>query len=223
MESILGRSSAWPPTASCCSSWRTSTTPTRPRAASSVRCRPWDARCPSASCSATSRGCPAPPPPGPRAGGLAGRRPGPSTTWPSTRSRPATSSSSSRRPPEGGVRSSLLPSIVEGARGNPLMALWLASSAEVLAGVRLSDPFDEVIGARLEALPPRGRPRRPRARRRAPAAAALGRSCGSSCPTVGVTIQGLEAAIESGFVVEARDERLPSRTSCSRRPSRPWS
>ena len=85
------------------------------------------------------------------------------TGWPTTRTcihvalgpavRHATSSSSSSEAPQGRVRSSFLPSIVEGARGNPLIALWLASSAGVLAGVRLSDPFDEVCGARLEALP----------------------------------------------------------------------
>jgi DNA-binding CsgD family transcriptional regulator len=107
--------------------------------------------------------------------------------------------------PEGRVRSSFLPSIVEGARGNPLVALWLASSAEVLAGVRLSDPFDEVCGARLEALP-----REAVRVVRVLAVAALPMPRSSllrvQLPEGRVTIQGLEAALDSGFAVEARDE-----------------
>ncbi len=107
--------------------------------------------------------------------------------------------------PEGRVRSSFLPSIVEGARGNPLMALWLASSAGILAGVRLSDPFDEVCGARLEALP---REAIRVVRSLAAAALPMPRSAllRVQLPEGRVTIQGLEAALESGFVLEVRDD-----------------
>ena len=43
-------------------------------------------------------------------------------------------------------RANLMPAVIEGARGNPLVALWLATSAETLEGIRLSDPFDELVG-----------------------------------------------------------------------------
>ena len=91
-----------------------------------------------------------------------------------------------------------MPAVVEGARGNPLVALWLASSAEMLAGVRLSDPFDELCGARLEALPRE-------AARVVRVLAAAGCPCRARTllrvqpPEGRLTIQGLEAALESGF------------------------
>ena len=99
------------------------------------------------------------------------------------------------------TRANFMPSIVEGARGNPLVALWLASSAEVLAGVRLSDPFDELCGARLEALP---REAARSVRVLAAAGMPLPRATllRVQLPEGRVTIQGLEAAIESGFLVE---------------------
>jgi DNA-binding CsgD family transcriptional regulator/tetratricopeptide (TPR) repeat protein len=98
-------------------------------------------------------------------------------------------------------RSSLMPAVVEGARGNPLVALWLASSAETLAGVRLSDPFDELCGARLEAMP-RDAARVVRvvaaARMPMPRATLL-----AVHPADGrLTIQALETALQSGFVTE---------------------
>jgi DNA-binding CsgD family transcriptional regulator/tetratricopeptide (TPR) repeat protein len=102
---------------------------------------------------------------------------------------------------EVGSRANFLPSIVEGARGNPLVALWLASSTEIVAGIRLSDPFDELCGARLEALP------RDAVRVvRTLSAAAMPLTPASllrvQLPEGRPTIQGLEAAIGSGFVVE---------------------
>ncbi|HZW00913.1 MAG TPA: LuxR C-terminal-related transcriptional regulator, partial [Candidatus Deferrimicrobium sp.] len=99
------------------------------------------------------------------------------------------------------TRANFMPSIVEGARGNPLVALWLASSAEVLAGVRLSDPFDELCGARLESLP---REAARTVRVLAVAGMPLPRAAllRAQLPEGRVTIQGLEAAIESGFLVE---------------------
>jgi DNA-binding CsgD family transcriptional regulator/tetratricopeptide (TPR) repeat protein len=99
-------------------------------------------------------------------------------------------------------RSSLMPAVVEGASGNPLVALWLASSAETLEGIRLSDPFDQLCGARLEAMP-RDAARVVRvvaaARMPLPRTSLL-----AVHPTDGrLTIQALEAALESGFVTEA--------------------
>jgi DNA-binding CsgD family transcriptional regulator/tetratricopeptide (TPR) repeat protein len=98
-------------------------------------------------------------------------------------------------------RSSLMPAVVEGARGNPLVALWLASSAETLAGVRLSDPFDELCGARLEAMPrDAGRVVRVVAAAHMP----MPRTTLLAVhPADGrLTIQALETALESGFLIE---------------------
>ena len=99
-------------------------------------------------------------------------------------------------------RTSLMSAIIEGARGNPLVALWLASSAETLEGVRLSDPFDELCGARLEAM---SREAARVVRVVAAARMPLPRSTLLAVhPADGrLTIQGLESALESGFVIEA--------------------
>ena len=102
---------------------------------------------------------------------------------------------------EAGSRANFLPSIVEGARGNPLVALWLASSTEILAGVRLSDPFDELCGARLEALP-RDAIRVVRTLSAAGIPLPRATLLRVQLPEGRVTIQGLEAAIGSGFVIE---------------------
>ena len=45
-----------------------------------------------------------------------------------------------------------LAALVEGSRGNPLQAGQLLEAHARLEGLRLSDPFDEVLGARLDAL-----------------------------------------------------------------------
>ena len=99
-------------------------------------------------------------------------------------------------------RSNLMPAVVEGARGNPLVALWLASSAEILEGVRLSDSFDELCGARLEAM---SRDAARAVRVVAAARMPLPRPTLLAVhPAEGrLTIGGLEAALESGFVAEA--------------------
>ncbi|MFN8623909.1 MAG: LuxR C-terminal-related transcriptional regulator [Chloroflexota bacterium] len=47
----------------------------------------------------------------------------------------------------------ILAAVVEGSGGNPLMATQLVAAEGTLAGVRLSDPFEQVVAARLEALP----------------------------------------------------------------------
>ena len=51
-------------------------------------------------------------------------------------------------PPSG----SLMAAVTEGSRGNPLLASQLVTAATTLEGVRLSDPFEQVLGARLDAL-----------------------------------------------------------------------
>ena len=103
------------------------------------------------------------------------------------------------------TRANFMPSIVEGARGNPLVALWLASSAEVLAGVRLSDPFDELCGARLESLP-REAARTIRVLAAAEMPLPRATLLRVQLPEGRVTIQGLEAAIASGFLVGQGDQ-----------------
>jgi len=49
---------------------------------------------------------------------------------------------------------SFLAALREGSGGNPLRAEQLITAHRALAGLRLSDPFDEVLGARLDALSP---------------------------------------------------------------------
>ncbi|CAN5595051.1 helix-turn-helix transcriptional regulator [soil metagenome] len=46
----------------------------------------------------------------------------------------------------------LLAAIVEGSRGNPLLARQLLAAQSEVGGLRLSDPFDEIIHARLARL-----------------------------------------------------------------------
>ena len=98
----------------------------------------------------------------------------------------------------------------EGARGNPLLALELARSAGVLEGVRLSDPFDQLYGARVEAL---SRDAVRLVRVLAAARLPLPRSTvlGVRSPEGRLTIQGLEEALDGGYVIasgDADDERI---------------
>jgi DNA-binding CsgD family transcriptional regulator/tetratricopeptide (TPR) repeat protein len=107
--------------------------------------------------------------------------------------------SSPERPP-----GNVISAVVAGARGNPLVALRLAESAETLEGVRLSDSFDQLCGARLEAMPrDAARAVRVLAGARMPLLRSTVLSARS--PEGRLTIQGLEGAIESGFVVESGD------------------
>ena len=46
----------------------------------------------------------------------------------------------------------LIAAVVEGSGGNPLVATQLVAAASRLDGVRLSDQFEQVVGARLDAL-----------------------------------------------------------------------
>lgn len=101
-------------------------------------------------------------------------------------------------------RGSIMTAVVEGARGNPLIALWLAGSAETLEGVRLSDPFDELCGARLEAM---SRDAALIVRVMAAARMPMARSTLLDVhrPEGRLTVQALEEALESGFVTELRE------------------
>ncbi len=47
---------------------------------------------------------------------------------------------------------SFMAAVVEGSRGNPLLATELVLATGTLDGVRLSDPFEQVLGARLDVL-----------------------------------------------------------------------
>lgn len=101
-------------------------------------------------------------------------------------------------------RASFMPAVVEGSRGNPLMALWLASSAEILEGVRLSDTFEQLCGARLEAMPAdAARVVRVLAAAQLPQPIAM--LLRIHLPDGRITIQGLDAALESGFVLRRDD------------------
>jgi len=109
---------------------------------------------------------------------------------------------------------SVLTAVAEGARGNPLIALRLAESAGVLEGVRLSDTFDQLCGARLEAMPRDGaRVVRVMAAARGP----LRRSTvlGLNPPGGRFTARAIEDAIESGFVVEIGDRIVVSHVLCA--------
>ena len=108
----------------------------------------------------------------------------------------------------------VLTAVTEGARGNPLVALELARSAGSLQGVRLSDPFDQLYGARVEALSrDAGRLVRVLAAARVP----LLRSTvlGVRPPEGRLTIQGLEEAIEGGYVVEVAGRIAISHELCA--------
>ena len=99
-----------------------------------------------------------------------------------------------------GPAQNLLTAVTEGAHGNPLIAQELARSAGSLAGVRLSDPFDQLYGARVEALSRDGaRLVRVMAGARVP----LLRSTvlGVRPPDGRLTIQALDEALAGGFVI----------------------
>ncbi len=108
----------------------------------------------------------------------------------------------------------VLTAVSEGARGNPLLALELARSARALEGVRLSDPFDQLYGARVEALSRDGaRIVRVLAAARVP----LVRSTllGVHPPDGRLTVQGLEEAISGGYVSESDDRIAISHELCA--------
>ena len=95
----------------------------------------------------------------------------------------------------------ILAAVIEGSGGNPLMATQLVAAVGSLAGVRLSDPFEQVVAARLEALP--AAPRR-LVRLLAAARQPLGRaqSLALVLPDGRITVASIADAIASGMVVE---------------------
>ena len=108
----------------------------------------------------------------------------------------------------------VLAAVGEGARGNPLIALELARSAGSLEGVRLSDPFDQLYGARVEALSRDGaRLVRVLAAARVP----LSRSTvlGVRPPEGRLTVQGLQEAIAGGYASEDGDRLSISHELCA--------
>ena len=108
----------------------------------------------------------------------------------------------------------VLTAVTEGARGNPLIAQELARSAGSLEGVRLSDPFDQLYGARVEALSRDGaRLVRVMAGARVP----LLRSTvlGVRPPDGRLTIQALDEALAGGFVIDVGDRVAISHELCA--------
>jgi DNA-binding CsgD family transcriptional regulator/tetratricopeptide (TPR) repeat protein len=100
----------------------------------------------------------------------------------------------------------LLAAVMEGSGGNPLMATQLVAAEGSLEGVRLSDPFEHVVAARIEGLP--GGPRRVirlLGAARQPIARAT--VLAMSLPDGRVTPAAINEALASGMVVE-RDGAL---------------
>ena len=64
---------------------------------------------------------------------------------------------------------SMMAAVMEGSRGNPLLATQLVIATTTLEGLRLSDPFEQVLSARLDSLDAGRGSRRPAPCRRAPA------------------------------------------------------
>lgn len=97
----------------------------------------------------------------------------------------------------------VMQTVLEGARGNPLVASQLILSAETLAGVRLSDPFAELTGARLDALGSDANAIvRVLAAARQPLERATLREVSKGLGRR-PTLRGLDQAVESGLVAEA--------------------
>jgi len=103
----------------------------------------------------------------------------------------------------------ILAAVIEGSGGNPLMATQLVAAEGSLAGVRLSDPFEQVVAARLEALP--AAPRR-LVRLLAAARQPLRRAHALALvlPDGRITVASLADAVASGMVTE-RDGSLEIR------------
>ncbi|MDQ3447676.1 MAG: AAA family ATPase [Chloroflexota bacterium] len=99
---------------------------------------------------------------------------------------------------------SFLAALSEGTGGNPLRAVQLVTARRALGGLRLSDPFEEVMGARLDALSP-GALRAVRllavARRPLDRATCLGLALSDGHISAG----SFEEAVESGLLVERAD------------------
>ncbi len=109
---------------------------------------------------------------------------------------------------------SVLTAIVEGARGNALVALSLAQGVRVLEGVRLSDTFDQLCSAHLEAM---GRDAARAVRIMAIARGPLRRSTilGLDPPGGRLTSRAVDDAIKSGFIVEVGERLAISHVLCA--------
>jgi DNA-binding CsgD family transcriptional regulator/tetratricopeptide (TPR) repeat protein len=99
---------------------------------------------------------------------------------------------------------SLMAAVMEGSRGNPLLAAQLVIATTTLEGLRLSDPFEQILGARLDSLTLDGvrvvrllaATRRPTPRASLLAARSIdGR----------ITAKGIADAIDSRLVIEEGD------------------
>ncbi|MGD8485492.1 MAG: LuxR C-terminal-related transcriptional regulator [Chloroflexota bacterium] len=114
-----------------------------------------------------------------------------------------------QRPP-----ANVLTAIDEGARGNPLFALRLAESVDVLEGIRLSDTFDQLCGARLEAM---NRDAARVVRVLSIARGPLRRRLVLDLEPPGgrLTNRAMDDAIESGFVVEMGERIAISHVLCA--------
>ena len=108
----------------------------------------------------------------------------------------------------------VLTAVTEGARGNPLLALELARSAGSLHGVRLSDPFDQLYGARVEALS-RDAARLVRVMSAARAPLLRSTVLDVRLPDGRLTIQGLEEAIAGGYVIDVAERIAISHELCA--------
>ncbi len=96
---------------------------------------------------------------------------------------------------------SFLTALVEGSGGNALLAHQLLAAHQVLEGVRLSDPFDEVLGARLDAMPA-GALRAVRVLAMARRPVESGLCLDLSLPDGRLSRQALSAAVATGLVRE---------------------
>jgi DNA-binding CsgD family transcriptional regulator len=108
----------------------------------------------------------------------------------------------------------VLTAVTAGARGNPLIALELARSASSLEGVRLSDTFDQLYGARVDALSRDGVcVVRVLAAARMPLKRATVMSI--HAPAGRLTIQGLEEAEAGGFMIDIGERLSISHELCA--------
>lgn len=99
---------------------------------------------------------------------------------------------------------SFLSALSEGSGGNPLRAVQLITAHRALDGLRLSDPFDEVLGARLDALSP-GALRAVRLLAAARRPLALTTCLGLALPQGHLSKQSIHEAVESGLLVQEMD------------------
>lgn len=107
-----------------------------------------------------------------------------------------------------------LTAVTAGARGNPLIALELARSASSLVDVRLSDSFEQLYGARVEALS--GEAARAVRVMAAAGVPLLPATILDLHPLGGrLTVKGLEEAQAKGFIVKLGNRFIISHELCA--------